>query len=100
VTWELNRHQHLVVLAKAYLLTRDERFTKELLAQWYSWQEQNPYPSGINWASSLEVAFRSLSWLWVRALLQGNPVMPAAFHTDLTRALVLSGRHIERYLST
>ena len=100
VTWELNRHQHLVVLAKAYLLTRDERFTNELIAQWYSWQEQNPYPIGINWSSSLEVAFRSLSWLWVRALLQGNPVMPAAFHTDLTRALVLSGRHIERYLST
>src|SRR5258706_7352390 len=100
VTWELNRHQHLVVLAKAYLLTGEERFAKEIFAQWYSWQEQNPYPIGINWASSLEVAFRSLSWLWVRALLEGNPVMPAKFRSDLTRALALSGRHIERYLST
>src|SRR5450432_690729 len=43
VTWELNRHQHLVILAKAYLLSGDERFVKELLTQWYSWQEQNPY---------------------------------------------------------
>ena len=100
ITWELNRHQHLVVLAKAYLLTGDERFAKEIFGQWYSWQEQNPYPIGINWASTLEAAFRSLSWLWVRALLQDNPMVPAAFHADLTRALALSGRHIERYLST
>lgn len=100
VTWELNRHQHLVVLAKAYLLTGDERFTSEILAQWYSWQTQNPYPIGINWASTLEVAFRSLSWLWVRALLEGSSVVPAEFRNDLNRALALSGRHIERYLST
>jgi hypothetical protein len=100
ITWELNRHQHLPVLAKAYLLTGDERFAKEIFAQWYSWQEQNPYPMGINWTSALEVAFRSLSWLWVRALLQDNPVVPAAFQADLNRALVLHGRHIERYLST
>lgn len=100
VTWELNRHQHLVLLAKAYLLTGEERFAKEIFAQWYAWREQNPYPVGINWASSLEVAFRSLSWLWLRALLDGNPVVPADFAKDLARALALSGRHIERYLST
>ena len=100
ITWELNRHQHLVVLAKAYLLTGDERFADEILAQWYSWKEQNPYPIGINWASTLEVAFRSMSWIWVRALLEGSPVVPAEFRNDLNRALALSGRHIERYLST
>src|SRR5215471_2637143 len=65
VTWELNRHQHLVTLAKAYRLTGQLHYALELFEQWYGWQEQNPYPIGINWASSLEVAFRSLSWLWV-----------------------------------
>jgi hypothetical protein len=100
VTWELNRHQHLVLLGKAYLLTGEERFAREIFAQWYSWQEQNPYPVGINWASSLEVAFRSLSWLWLRALLDGNPVVPRGFSEDVSRALALSGRHMERYLST
>ena len=100
ITWELNRHQHLVTLAKAYCLTHEERFAAELLRQWYHWQQENPYPLGINWASSLEVAFRSLSWLWVRYLLTPSSAGPATFQLDLLRALALNGRHINRYLST
>ena len=72
VTWELNRHQHLVTLAKARLLSGDEKYTRELMAQWRSWIKANPYPLGINWGSTLEVAFRSLSWIWVDQLLAGT----------------------------
>lgn len=100
VTWELSRHQHLVVLAKAYRLTNDARFVSECFAQWYSWQEQNVYPLGIHWSSSLEVAFRSLSWLWVSFLLAGCDVAPQSFHEDMLRALSLNGRYIEHFLST
>ncbi|MGH9530164.1 MAG: heparinase II/III family protein, partial [Terriglobales bacterium] len=99
VIWELNRHQHLVTLAKAWCLTSDQRYKTELQSQWYSWQRANPYPIGINWASSLEVGFRSLSWLWVLALLPEQAVEPD-FRRDVTRALAIHGRHIERNLST
>jgi hypothetical protein len=99
ITWELNRHQHLVTLAKAYRLTGDRRFADEALRQWRHWQDENPYPVGINWVSSLEVAFRSLSWLWMFYLLQDSPRMPD-FRAKLLRGLALHGRHIERYLST
>jgi hypothetical protein len=100
VTWELSRHQHLVTLAKAWLLTNEEAYAQEILAQWYSWQRANPYPLGANWASSLEVAFRSLSWIWLLHLLAECPVVPSSFQNDLLRALALNGRHIQRYLST
>ena len=100
VTWELSRHQHLVTLAKAWLLTGQEAYAQEIVAQWYSWQGANPYPLGVNWASSLEVAFRSLSWIWLLHLLAECPVVPPGFRDDLVRALALNGRHIERYLST
>ena len=100
VTWELNRHQHFVLLAKAHLLTGDPRFAKEILDQWQDWRKQNPYPSGINWASSLEVALRSLSWLWVRALLRDSSALPTLLWEDMSQALAISGRHLERYLST
>lgn len=86
IIWELNRHQHLVTLAQA-------GFGDEILAQWKHWQNDNPYPIGINWASTLEVAFRALSWLWVRHFI-------GDFHPDLLAALHLHGWHIQRYLST
>ena len=100
VTWELNRHQHLVTLAKAFRLTGDAKFASELFAQWHHWHSQNPYPIGINWASSLEVAFRCLSWLWTYFLMADSPAMPSIFRQSWMRSLAISGRHIESYLST
>jgi len=100
VTWELNRHQHFVMLAKAYRLTNDHRFARELMDQLRDWHEENPYPRGINWASSLEVAFRSLSWLWVYFLLEGTPAMNADFRKQWLGMIAQSARHIELYLST
>jgi hypothetical protein len=100
VSWELNRHQHLVLLAKAYRLTGDSKYAHEIFAQWKHWQAQNPYPIGINWASSLEVAFRSLSWIWVYFLLEDSPAITAALKDEWVRALAVNARHIETFLST
>ena len=98
VTWELNRHQHFLTLAKAYRLTGNTRFADEVLRQWRDWWSANRYPKGINWASSLEVAFRSLAWLWTLHLLD-SPGVPN-FRAEWLRGLGLHGRHIEQYLST
>jgi hypothetical protein len=113
ITWELNRHQHLVTLAKAWLLRGvdksvdkgDEKYVRELMAQWRNWIQANPYPLGINWGSSLEVAFRSLSWIWVDQILAAEArgsgsASVSAFHGELVPALAFHGRYIERYLST
>jgi hypothetical protein len=99
VTWELNRHQHLITLAKARLLSGDDNYTRELVTQWRSWTKANPYPLGINWGSSLEVAFRSLSWIWVDQLLAGTAEYQS-FRAELLPRLAFHGRYIERYLST
>jgi heparinase II/III-like protein len=100
VTWELNRHQHLMTLAKAWAFTTDAKYLQEIDQQLNSWRSANPYPMGINWGSSLEVAFRSISWLWVRNLITQNTVLPARFEHGLLRGLARNGRYIERYLST
>ena len=99
VIWELNRHQHLVTLAKAWLLTRDKEYVRELMGQWRSWMKANPYPLGINWGSTLEVGFRSLSWIWVDHLIFGAEGY-GQFREELMPALAFHGRYIERYLST
>ncbi len=100
ITWELNRHQHFVTLGKAFWLTGDDKFAREIFAQWAHWHKENPYPLGMNWASSLEVAYRSLSWIWTFFLLQESPVFTTELRKQWRDALNLSGRHIETYLST
>lgn len=97
--WELNRHHHFTVLGKAYWLTGEERFAEELLAQCESWITQNPFLWGVNWTSALEVAMRSLSWIWGYAFcLQAKAMRPEA-HARFLRALHLHGHYVYRHLS-
>ncbi len=97
VIWELNRHQHLIVLARAFDATNNAAYLNEITAQLSSWRAQNPFLRGINWASALEVAFRAFSWLAVLALLGDRlpGVDRDALHADLYR----HGRYLEHNLS-
>ncbi|HYP26966.1 MAG TPA: alginate lyase family protein [Blastocatellia bacterium] len=99
VTWELNRHQHFVTLGQAYWLTNDERYAESFVAQATSWMDDNPPEQGINWTSSLEVAFRSISWLWALHLFAGSPYVTADFAARMLKFLIAHGRHINAYLS-
>ncbi|HXC43643.1 MAG TPA: alginate lyase family protein [Candidatus Dormibacteraeota bacterium] len=100
ITWELNRHQYFPTLAKAYWLTENDKFVQEIFAQWEQWQRENPYPVGINWASSLEVGFRCIAWTWTFFLLQECPIFTTEIRRRWLAMLNLSGRHVEMYLST
>jgi Heparinase II/III-like protein/Heparinase II/III N-terminus len=95
--WELNRHQHLVVLAQAYCLTGRAEYLREVQAQVSHWLAENPPLRGINWTSALEVAFRALSWVWLDALAGAS--LPDDFRKTFLNALYLHGCFLERNLS-
>jgi hypothetical protein len=97
VIWELNRHQHLVVLAQAFSLSGQTKFLDDLWTQLGSWIAANPLCRGINWTSALEVAFRSLSWLWIDHLAGSR--MPERLRSAWLRALHGHGRYLENNLS-
>ena len=100
VTWELNRQQWLVTLGQAYALTGDERWARAMTSRIASWLDANPPKRGINWASSLEVAFRAMSWLWALRFLRSSPALEPALYGRILESLHLHGRHLETYLST
>lgn len=95
--WELNRHQHLVVLAQAFLLGGDPANLHEIRAQLESWFAANPYHRGINWASALEVAFRAMSWMWTYHLIGEKTIVE--FRMKWLRELYRHGCHLEHNLS-
>ena len=97
--WELNRHQYLIVLGQAYWISGDEKYSKKICEIISSWISDNPYHSGVNWTSSLELAVRSISWIWAYFLCQGSQHIDSPFHLMLLKSLYEHGLHIEQHLS-
>lgn len=100
IIWELNRHQHLLLLARAHLLSGSERYAAGVADHVSSWMDANPPKVGINWASSLEVAYRAIAWLWTLALLEGSASLTPELRVRMTKLLYVHARHLERFLST
>jgi hypothetical protein len=100
VTWELNRHQYFATLGRAYWRTGDESFAETFAAHLSSWMDANPPKLGINWASSLEVAFRAISWLWALHFFRESPRLAPDVLMRALKFLYLHARHLETYLST
>jgi hypothetical protein len=100
IVWELNRHQHFISLGQAYWLTNDERYANAFASQLSSWIEQNPPKLGINWISSLELAFRSISWIWSLYFFRQSTALTPQLFWKALQVLYLNARHIENYLST
>ncbi|MEO6445708.1 MAG: alginate lyase family protein [Gemmatimonadaceae bacterium] len=100
LVWELNRHQFLVTLGQAYALTGDERYATRAAELLASWMDANPPKDGVNWASSLEVAYRSIAWTWALRFFRGAPSMHDALIVRMLKFLDVSGRHLQRFLST
>ena len=91
--WELNRLQHLPVLAQAWLFTGDPRFAEAAFDDLDSWLDQNPVGTGIAWRGAFEVGIRAIS---VAVALQGlrhSPAMTTERYRAVVRMLDASARY-------
>lgn len=100
VIWELSRHQYFATLGKAYWYTGDEGWAALWAEHLRSWMDANPPKQGVHWASSLELAFRAISWTWALHWFRRSPHLTPELYERTLGQLYLHGRHIERYLST
>jgi hypothetical protein len=106
VIWELNRHQHWIALGRAYWLTADPRYRDRALAELAHWLDANPPLVGVNWASMLELAFRSISWIWAIQMFAETPAdtetatdTASPWLIDMLVALERQLTHVEHNLS-
>ena len=68
--WEKNRHFDWALLAKAYYVTKEEKYFLELKDTVNSWMQKNPFLYGISWTSAMEFAIRSINWIFALAFVQ------------------------------
>jgi hypothetical protein len=100
VIWEVNRHQWLITLGQAWQLTGDVRYPQAAARLLREWLDSNPPKQGINWCSSLELAFRVQSWIHAFRLFTETEAFGAALQHDLLMSAALQVEHITHNLST
>lgn len=101
IPWELSRMQWVIPVAQAYSLSGDERyaiFIRDLISDWI---EKNPYACSVNWACTMDVALRILSWTWFFQICHASAAWrDEGFQGRFLRSLYLHGdftaRHLEK----
>ena len=97
--WELNRHQHFITLAKAYLFSGNDSYAEELFIQWQEWIEKNPFHYGVNWTNSLELAIRLISWTWALQMAKNSSALTPTTYVSILNSIENHAEHIFNFLS-
>ena len=96
--WELSRFQHLFILSKAFLLTKDQKYFNEICSQISNWINQNPYKMGPNWITAMDVSIRSINWILVISMLCPYFLKNKYLLTKILVSLYLHGKFLENNL--
>lgn len=99
--WEVSRLQWTIPAGQAYLLTGEDKYAiavRDILLQWI---DENPYAFSVNWACTMEVALRIISWTWLFHVFKESPAWKdKEFREKFLCMLYLHGdftsRHLER----
>lgn len=99
ILWEINRHNFMLFLGKAYMATGNRTYYEKWRELVVSWVDNNPYNMGINWESSLELAVRSINWIWASFFFKKELQRDRELQAKVFITLYLHGLHIRRHLS-
>jgi len=99
LVWEPNRHHQLVVLARAYQVSKDLKYAQAVVTQLTSWLDANPYGYGMNWCNPLELGVRLINWVWAIDLISDAQLFRGTFKTRMLEAVFLQCRDIHSKFS-
>lgn len=94
IPWELSRFNFLFTLGKAYWITKDRKYYigyKNIIIDWI---ESNPYCNSVNWTCTMEVAIRSINWIFSYFHFEEEINKDEIFKQSLLKALELNKQYI------
>mgnify|MGYP003665421709 FL=1 len=87
--WELSRLSFLIIVARAYLISNEQKYLDFLYTILKSWKEENPIAHAVNWYP-MEVAVRTVNLIQLRELLLLVPKADKTINL-LNEVLLLQG---------
>lgn len=97
--WEKDRHFDWTLLAKAYYVTREERYFAELSEKVEEWCRDNAFLHGIAWTSAMEMAIRSVNWMFALAFIQKSGRDIARLKNGIINITDYLTKHYSRFSS-
>lgn len=97
IPWELSRFQSQLLLAQAFILTKEKKYVHEFQSQVLHWIENNPPGFGVNWKSNMDVAIRVVNWLITKELIEKNYRFPDEFLVTFYSSVYDHGRFIRTH---
>jgi len=97
--WEVSRMQWLIPAAQAFALTGEERYAEFVRSSIEGWISANPYAGSVNWACTMDVAIRAMTWTYFFHVFHASEAWAdVEFQGNFLRNLWLAGDFIERHL--
>ena len=97
--WEKDRHFGWALLAKAYYVSRDEKYRQQLEYNISTWCAENPFLHGISWTSAMELAIRAINWMYALAFLQAAETDNEKLRIGVINMIDYLTKHYSRYSS-
>lgn len=85
--WELSRCHHLLWLSEAYILTKKEKYAKEVAFQLNDWIDNNPIMYTVNWTCAMEVAIRAINWMYALLFIETSQYFNNELSDKVSRSL-------------
>lgn len=99
LVWEPNRHHQLVVLARAYSVTKDKVYAQKVVNLMLDWIHANPFGYGMNWKSPLEVGIRLINWVWAIDLIRDAGVFDESAWANIVNTVFVAEWDTQRKFS-
>lgn len=91
---ELSRFQHICYLPHL----GQQEGAMEFIAQVLDWIDNNSFQKGVNWACTMDVALRAVSWVWGLRFFENELSKYSQACLIIKESLYNHGRHIEHNL--
>lgn len=98
---EMNKHHAFVDLAKAFVMTGNEKYAQEFILDIEEWIDKNPVNSGIAWFDPLAVSQRVISWIFALSVfIESSKFIKSDCLLTIMKSLLLHGTYLYAALSS